>query len=120
MYRTVEHAFQASKCWHHIDQLRIRMCPTPQNAKTLGRQILIKPEWDFFKMDTMEQLVRNKFKNSRLRTMLRFTEKRPLIEENTWHDTFWGICICAEHDGDGENHLGRILMKVRDEIFAEQ
>jgi hypothetical protein len=31
---------------------------------------------------------------------------------NTWNDTVWGICR-----GVGQNHLGRILMKVRAEIY---
>jgi predicted NAD-dependent protein-ADP-ribosyltransferase YbiA (DUF1768 family) len=35
-----------------------------------------------------------------------------LIEENTWGDTFWGIC-----KGQGENHLGRLLMQIRDELL---
>ena len=34
-----------------------------------------------------------------------------LIEGNVWNDTFWGVC-----NGKGHNHLGKILMKVRDEI----
>ena len=36
-----------------------------------------------------------------------------LEEGNRWHDTFWGI---DQNTGKGENHLGKILMKVRDEI----
>lgn len=31
-----------------------------------------------------------------------------VIEDNQWHDTFWGIC-----DGIGQNHLGKILMDTR-------
>ncbi len=34
-----------------------------------------------------------------------------LIEGNHWNDTFWGIC-----NGNGENNLGKILMKIRHEI----
>ena len=34
-----------------------------------------------------------------------------LIEGNEWGDTFWGTC-----DGIGENHLGKILMRIRNEM----
>ena len=32
-----------------------------------------------------------------------------IVEENTWGDTFWGVC-----KGVGENHLGKLLMEIRD------
>ena len=35
-----------------------------------------------------------------------------LIEGNTWGDTFWG-----QVDGKGENKLGKLLMKIRDELM---
>ncbi len=34
-----------------------------------------------------------------------------LVEGNNWGDRFWGICR-----GEGRNELGKILMKVRDEL----
>lgn len=36
-----------------------------------------------------------------------------IVEENSWRDTYWGVC-----KGVGENHLGKILMKIRDELIA--
>lgn len=33
----------------------------------------------------------------------------PIIEVNNWGDTYWGVC-----NGIGDNHLGKILMKIRD------
>lgn len=35
--------------------------------------------------------------------------KGDIVEHNTWNDTFWGVC-----NGTGENHLGEILMDLRD------
>ena len=35
----------------------------------------------------------------------------PITEDNTWGDTFWGVC--GEH---GKNWLGRILMEIRDGV----
>ncbi len=34
-----------------------------------------------------------------------------LVEGNWWNDTFWGVC-----NGEGQNNLGKILMKIRKEI----
>ena len=61
----------------------------------------------------MENLVRQKFtQHPRLRELLLRTDSRPLVEQNTWGDRFWGL-----YHGVGENHLGRILMKVRAELL---
>jgi predicted NAD-dependent protein-ADP-ribosyltransferase YbiA (DUF1768 family) len=57
----------------------------------------------------MEQLLRQKFAGPRA-FLLAATSPAELIEGNTWHDTFWGVC-----DGIGENNLGRLLMKIRDD-----
>ena len=43
------------------------------------------------------------------------TRDRVLIEGNDWGDTFWGMT-----DGEGENHLGKILMRVRAELREAQ
>lgn len=61
----------------------------------------------------MKKILEEKFKNEELRTLLCNTRECLLVEENTWHDTFWGKCICSEH-GYGYNTLGEILMLVRD------
>ena len=39
------------------------------------------------------------------------TDDVELIEGNEWSDTFWGVCR-----GQGENWLGKILMKTRDNL----
>ena len=41
---------------------------------------------------------------------------KELIEGNNWHDVFWGKCSCPRCNGGGQNHLGKILMKVREEL----
>jgi predicted NAD-dependent protein-ADP-ribosyltransferase YbiA (DUF1768 family) len=45
--------------------------------------------------------------------MLLSTGDELLIEGNTWGDTYWGVDLKT---GIGENKLGKILMKVREEI----
>uniref|UniRef100_UPI00345E83CD NADAR domain-containing protein n=1 Tax=uncultured Duncaniella sp. TaxID=2768039 RepID=UPI00345E83CD len=49
--------------------------------------------------------------NPALAEKLIATGDAELVEGNYWHDTVWGVC-----DGVGENHLGKILMRVREEL----
>lgn len=46
-----------------------------------------------------------------LRDKLLATHPELLIEGNFWGGTFWGVCA-----GEGSNHLGRLLMKIRGEL----
>jgi predicted NAD-dependent protein-ADP-ribosyltransferase YbiA (DUF1768 family) len=49
--------------------------------------------------------------NPRLQRMLLDTSDAELVEGNWWGDRFWGT-----FRGAGRNHLGKILMRVRDEL----
>lgn len=71
----------------------------------------LRPDWEYIRVDVMTELVRKKFSQEPLRSQLIATGDAELIEGNWWNDTFWGVC-----NGVGENNLGKILMKVRDEI----
>ena len=63
----------------------------------------------------MEELILLKFRaNSDLRDRLLATGHCFLEETNNWGDRFWGVC-----EGVGENHLGRILMRVRGLLHTE-
>src|SRR5690606_37875392 len=81
-------------------------------AKRLGRQIKMVQNWDQIKVEVMERLLRQKFApGTELARKLVATGDAQLIEYNTWGDTFWGVC-----DGTGQNWLGRLLMKIREEL----
>ena len=54
------------------------------------------------------------YQNDDLADCLVDTGDQPLIEGNTWGDRFWGVC-----GGTGMNHLGRLLMEVREELQAD-
>lgn len=83
----------------------------PDEAKKLGRRIPLRPDWDEVKVRIMEKVVRAKFtQNPKLAGRLVETWDKPLFEGNTWHDVFWGIDLKT---GEGENHLGQILMALR-------
>ncbi len=110
-YATAEHAYQAAKCSRPDERVMIRNAPSPGAAKRMGRRIAIREDWDAVKEKVMLSIVRAKFEDAYLRRRLAATGTAELIEGNTWGDRFWGVCR-----GEGENRLGKILMKVRSEI----
>ena len=119
LYPTVEHAYQAAKTTNEEDREWIRSAPTPAIAKKRGslrgvdgRKIELRASWDAGgKVFVMTCLLSRKFEEEPLRSMLLATGDAELIEDNWWGDRFWGVC-----NGEGENHLGKILMRLRDEF----
>jgi predicted NAD-dependent protein-ADP-ribosyltransferase YbiA (DUF1768 family) len=84
---------------------------TPSQAKWEGRKIPIRKDWEDVKLDVMESLLRVKFADLELKQLLLATGTAKLIEGNFWGDTYWGVCA-----GIGRNNLGKLLMKIRDEL----
>lgn len=112
-YLNSEAAFQAQKC-ANPDMRAIFCSLNPSDAKRIGRHVDLRSDWEKVKFDLMEGIVRAKFtQNERLRDELINTGGAILIEGNTWGDKIWGVDLS---NGVGENHLGKILMKVRKEL----
>jgi len=108
IYPSVEHAYQASKTNDPEERKLILQAKTAGIAKRLGKFLIIRPDWDNVKVPIMHHLVWKKFQNKELNDLLQATGDCDLVEGNTWNDTFWGIC-----NGQGKNHLGKILMHER-------
>lgn len=115
-YLNNEAAFQAQKCVSEKEKLAF-VGLSPEKAKALGRRVLLRPDWDAVRLSVMEDIVYLKFKSHpELCERLLQTGERRLVEGNHWHDRFWGV----DHKTlVGKNHLGRILMRVRDRLRAE-
>jgi len=113
-YKTVEHAYQALKSEDHNVREIIRSADTPGKAKRLGRCVALRDGWDNMRENVMYDLLRKKFDNPFLSEKLLNTGDAELIEGNNWNDTFFGVCR-----GVGQNILGKLLMKVRDELRAQ-
>lgn len=115
-FATVEHAYQAAKVIDSKEKERIAALATPGQAKKAGNRISLRRDWESLRLRIMEELVLLKFQSSvELSERLLATGNCFLEETNTWGDRFWGVS-----DGKGENHLGQILMRVRDRIRAER
>ena len=108
----VEKYYQASKTDDSVLRQKIFDAATPQKAKDLARGLPRKED----AKEIMGKLERFKFLSMPERRMLLETGGAELVEGNVWHDTFWGVCNCPQHKGEGENWLGKILMEVREEL----
>lgn len=126
-YPSTEHYYVAMKC--NNDQMidgefytsadfreAVSKVTTPGKVKRLGRKIKLRADWEEKKIELMELGLNKKFKIPELRELLISTGDEELIEGNWWHDCVWGQCICDKCRGKGKNHLGKLLMKIRDEI----
>lgn len=117
-YPSAEHAFQAAKVGGSeaerlFFQDMIRQAQRPSKAKELGRQVILRADWEVIKVGVMTGIVLAKFSNHReLRRELVATGNAKLIEGNTWGDRVWGA-ECVNGTWVGENQLGKILMGVR-------
>lgn len=114
IYSSVEHAYQAAKTSDDTQRYKISLSLTPSEAKQAGRNVRLRPDWEFVKIPIMRSLIQKKFENPVLAAMLRNTGNAELIEGNWWNDTFWGMC-----NGVGQNWLGRILMEARESLRTQ-
>ena len=112
---TVEHLYQAAKAACPEDAARIMASDAPGDAKKMARKIRKVDNWDEIKLHIMFNLLLYKFSFEENKQKLLATGNEELCEGNIWHDNFWGDCHC-EHciNKPGANHLGKLLMKVRE------
>lgn len=105
-FKCVESAFQAQK------NLSLASTFAKLNgfeAKKLGRKITItSPDWKKERLIAMKNVLLAKFTQNPLLKEKLLKVEESIIEENTWNDTFWGIC-----NGKGENVLGKMLQDIK-------
>ena len=120
-YPTNEHFFQAMKTLDIGERQKIANCLTPGQAKRMGRQVVLRPDWEEVKEDIMFLGLCLKFADEQLADWLVETGDEPLEEGTTWHDNEWGNCSCPKcRNIEGKNKLGKLLMKVRGMIREER
>jgi ribA/ribD-fused uncharacterized protein len=112
-FHTSEAAYMAQKTLNRTERMRFSMMMTGVEAKKFGQQIELREDWDeVHRLHSMYRVLFAKFTQD-LDSMdvLLSTGKKYIEETNWWGDRYWGVC-----DGTGHNHLGNILMTVRDFI----
>lgn len=114
---TIEHAFQAAKTEDRGASLWIiEEAHTPGAAKKMGRKVSLRAGWNEARVGVMKNLVAIKFSpGTELAQKLLDTGDTELIEGNNWGDRFWG-----QVNGEGENHLGLILMEIRSSLALSE
>ena len=110
-YQNNEAAFQSAKSTDEKMRASFAMV-NPSQAKSKGRHIQLRRDWEKVKFDIMYEICLAKFsQNEDLREKLLATGDQHLEEGNTWGDKIWGTV-----KGKGQNNLGKILMRVREEL----
>jgi ribA/ribD-fused uncharacterized protein len=115
-YQNAEAAYQAAKTIDitHREQFEHM---TGAQAKSAGKKIILRKDWDFVKLEIMELVLRAKFMaHPDLAQKLKDTGSRDIIELNTWGDTYWGQIKNKNGNLVGENILGKLLMNIRSDI----
>ena len=109
-YRTAEVAFQSSKCADEAGRKVYANCSV-NKAILLGKDQMPYPGWEDARLNIMESILKAKFgQNPNLMKRSKDTGNRILIN-GTKQDAFWGVDL---YKWQGENHLGEILMRIRD------
>lgn len=114
LWPTSEHAYQAAKFSDEKLQEKIRNAKSAYDAFILGgeNKELRAKNWNEVKVSIMEEIVREKLKqNPHILMKLLETGDMEIIEASPV-DAFWGW----GPNKDGENALGKIWMKLREEI----
>lgn len=112
-YLNSEAAFQAQKTKTKEERRQFSNL-NPRDAKTLGRRVDLRADWEEIKDRIMYEVVLAKFtQNEDIKNKLLQTGDAQLVEGNNHGDTYWGITL---HDHRGYNMLGYILEKVREDL----
>lgn len=119
LYQTSEHAYQAAKFLPTAPEVAalIKNAATAGDTKRIARKYKaqIRADWTQVNIGIMRAILRSKFeRNPGLARKLVETGTAELIESNSWGDCFWGVCR-----GVGTNHLGKLLMELRDDLRAK-
>ncbi len=114
-YKNSEAAYQAAKTKFIAERIPFQTMDAGK-AKRAGRELTLRHDWREVNLQIMYDIVKDKFcRNPELEIKLLETGDKYLEETNWWNDTFWGVC-----EGVGQNHLGIIIMKIREELKQNQ
>ncbi|OGI91489.1 hypothetical protein A2933_01980 [Candidatus Nomurabacteria bacterium RIFCSPLOWO2_01_FULL_46_18] len=113
-WMTSEHAYQAAKFTNKEIIEKIKNAPSAMDAFLLGRKFMTeyKKDWFDIRVEVMEDIVRAKLsQHPYIQKKLLESGEREIIEASP-EDAFWGW----GPNKDGENQMGKIWMKLREEL----
>lgn len=113
-YPSVEHAYMSCKSDSVLWKIYCSSSANPPSyVKRESFKQKLVDDWDNIKSDVMLNCLRKKFSDPHYSELLLSTGDVELEEGNWWGDDFWGICL---KKGTGRNVLGKLIMRVRDEL----
>lgn len=117
LWTTSEHAYQAAKFYDATIRERVELARSAHDSKKIARAHAeyVRQDWAEVCLLIMESIVRAKVaQHPYIAQQLLKTGDRPIIEDSP-KDSFWG----RGPDWKGQNHLGKIWMKLRAELQVE-
>lgn len=118
-YPSVTHAFQCAQTFDKAKQEEIKKTKRFTRVRRIGKTALQRPGWEKIQLAVLESLLRQKFAQPKFRQVLLSTKDYKLINGDHRGETYWGM-IYHCHKWLGENHLGKLLMKIREDIQKEE
>ena len=118
LWMTSEHAYHSEKFTDEALKAAIRETRSAHDALKLSHEHggAYCPDWAQVKVGIMKEILHAKVaQHPYVKKKLLETGEREIIEDS-WRDDFWGW----GPNKDGQNHLGKLWMEVRDEIRAEE
>lgn len=142
-YISVEAGYMAQKCddvaWKQYCSTISPIGNAQSEMKKAAYKVELAKDFSDKRLKIMLDLLRLKFRNnSELANKLVSTYPRMIMEGNVWNDKYWGAMVpkqlslsdnvelekiykeFPQYFYVGQNYLGRLLMKVRDELMKMQ
>lgn len=118
LWVTSEYAYQAAKFTDDVIREKIKNSRSSYDAFTIARlhKDSYRPDWQDVKLEVMEEVVRKKHEQHPcIQKKLKETGSKLIVEDSPVDD-FWGW----GPNKDGENNLGKIWMKIRNELDDQE
>ena len=114
LWYTSEHAYQAAKFTDPDLVSLIQNARSAHDAKRIARfhEDKMRADWDEIKISVMEEIIRQKLRQHPfIQKKLIETGDNQMVEDSPT-DSFWG----RGPDWNGQNNLGKIWMRLREEL----
>lgn len=114
LWMTSEHAYHSEKFEDSelLEQLQDTRSAHDSMRLAYANRDKYRKDWDNVKLEIMKKILKAKVQqHPYVKKKLLESGDKELVE-NSWRDLYWGW----GPNKDGENHLGKLWMEVRDEV----
>ena len=117
LYASLEEAYQTAKFLKSAPEIaeEIKKSHSAHEAQKIAfaNKDKVRSDWQEVRLTIMEELLRKKLQQNPYVKQKLLQTKDYIIVEDSPKDNFWGW----GKDRTGENHLGKLWMKLRDELL---